>query len=358
MLKTDKKLPNRPGQNPMIEDNGSQAASLEILRNMRILLADDMPTNVILMRAILEHGGFTNILTADNGKKALEYVEANTRNDVCGIDLILLDIIMPSADGFYVCRKMQSRKEWQHVPIIMITSENKWREETARASFDSGATDIMFKPVRSIELIPRVISALIQKYERDNRLRKEQSLRQQLDEYRLSEERLNYLVSHDDLTGLYNRRWLIQALELTLAHSKNSEKDSALLYVDIDKYRQFNSYNGSKQGDQLLIDIAEKIKDIIPADTFFARIANDEFGLLLENTHAEAATGLAKQLMQACADIQIDDIDGRRPLTISIGINIITSKNTSSGGEIIAQAEQACYTAKHTDGDSIHLSVD
>lgn len=354
MFKTDEKLSRQSAQATTGQNRQSRIAPIGTLRNMRILLVDDMPTNIILLRAILEHGGFSNILTADNGKRALKYINAHTDSGACGIDLILLDIIMPSADGFYVCRKMQSRQEWQQIPIIMITSENKWREETARASFDSGATDIMFKPVRSIELIPRVTSALSQKYERDVRLLKERSLQKQLDERRHVEERLNYLVRHDDLTGLYNRRWLEQAIEPGLACSNNS----ALLYICIDKFRQFIIAKGSDCGDKLLIDVAGKLKKVATAGTSLARIANDEFCLFLQGTSSEAATSLAKILLQACAEIQVDDFEECKPLTLSIGISIINNDNTCSSGDVINRAEQACYTAKQAGGNSILLSVD
>lgn len=322
---------------------------------MRILIVDDMPTNIILIRAILEHGGFKNMLTADDGSKALSHLERHTHQGHCNIDLVLLDIIMPSTDGFGVCRAMQLNELWQLIPTIMITSENKWRDEAARASFENGATDIMFKPVRSIELLPRVISALSQKRERDICLKQELALKQQLDEYRIAETRLNYLVNHDDLTGLYNRRKLEQALELATINVSHHECGSTLLYIDIDHFRIINDSEGYKAGDKLLFEFSSLLRKNFNKQAIIARIGADSFAVLLENATTEQSIKYAEQLLATCNQNEFIYNSKNFPITASIGLSAIKYSGATGANNVLAQADQACYIAKLHGRNTLHV---
>lgn len=324
--------------------------SIADLRDMRILIVDDMPTNIILIRAILEHGGFSNILTASDGSKALTHLEQQTRHGGCDIDLLLLDIIMPSTDGFSVCRAMQSNCLWQLIPTIMITSENKWRDEAALASFENGATDIMFKPVRSIELLPRVISALTQKRERDIILQREQELKHQLDEYQVAETRLNYLVNHDDLTGLFNRRFLEQTLKRSAQGPNHHNQYNSLLYIDIDHFRIINDRNGSQAGDQLLFEFSSLLREHFCHNAVIARLGGDCFAVLLENTPIQVAIQHAESFQTACVQHTFT-----YPVTVSIGLVAVNNALVAEAGNALAQADQACHIAKLHGGNSLHV---
>jgi CheY-like chemotaxis protein len=130
------------------------------LRKMTLLVVDDIPDNVDLVKAMLIKSGFTNVLTASSGHEALEYLRQYIDDKGSVIAAVLIDIMMPEMDGWEVCRAMRSRQEWADIPVLMITAYATWREKVARVSLESGATDIIFKPIRRAELIPRVVSAL------------------------------------------------------------------------------------------------------------------------------------------------------------------------------------------------------
>lgn len=116
-----------------------------------IMIVDDEP----LARDIIE--GFLSrekyrLYFASNGKEALANIdEANP-------DLVLLDVMMPEMDGFEVCQRLKAQKQWQHVPIILITALDS-KEELAQG-LDAGADDFLNKPVNDIELRARVRSML------------------------------------------------------------------------------------------------------------------------------------------------------------------------------------------------------
>src|SRR5690606_8935744 len=152
------------------------------------------------------------VLCFQSGKDILDYLAENGVNRA-DIGAVLVDIVMPDMDGYTLCRQLHSLPEWTDIPVIMITAHERWQEQTVQLAYESGATDILFRPVRPTELLPRIISALSLKRERDLRRHREQELEAELAERKIMEARLQYLVGHDDLTGLYNRRRLEQALE-------------------------------------------------------------------------------------------------------------------------------------------------
>jgi diguanylate cyclase (GGDEF)-like protein len=321
---------------------------LAMLRNMRILLVDDLPTNIILAQAILEHGGFSNVITAESGDKALNILEKQSRNGKCDIDIVLLDIILPGRNGYSVCRSMRQHPYWSYIPVIMITSDTKWKEETALAAFENGATDILFKPIRSAELLPRVISALSLKSERDNHLKKESELRKNLDEHAELEARLKYLVSHDELTGLHNRRRLKQALEMAVIYTSNYNRKCSLLYIDINTFKSINDSQGYIAGDRLLIELALLLKGFVGDEDVLARINADKFTILLNNCDEQAAKTVANTIIESVKAMGFTAKHSRLNINVTIGIYSIHQNEQKISGEIIALAEKACATAKES----------
>ena len=116
---------------------------------MHILLVDDEPANIMLMKNILGEENYA-FYTAENGLEALDQIEQNGHN----VDLILLDISMPKADGFSVCKSVKQHKTHSQIPIIFLTGQADI--ETIRKGFVLGAVDYIVKPFNSTELLARV----------------------------------------------------------------------------------------------------------------------------------------------------------------------------------------------------------
>jgi len=150
------------------------------LRKMSILIVDDISDNVDLIKTLLIRSGFTSVMTANSGKNALECMRQQVKNYTSTIDLVLVDIMMPGMDGYELCRVLRNHEEWAEIPVIMITANAAWQEKVARESFNAGATDIMFKPIRRVDLMPKIISALSLKRERDLRKTREEELETEL----------------------------------------------------------------------------------------------------------------------------------------------------------------------------------
>lgn len=327
---------------------------LNEVRRMGILVVDDMPTNLMLLRAMLENGGFHNVLCFQSGKDILGYL---TENDVNRADIgaVLVDIVMPDMDGYALCRQLHSLPEWADVPVIMITAHERWQEQTVHLAYESGATDILFRPVRPTELLPRIISALSLKRERDLRRHREQELEAELAERKIMEARLQYLVGHDDLTGLYNRRRLEQALEQAVLAASEKGQSSALLYLDLDQFKVINDSEGHIAGDRLLVTVANILRQRIRTSDILARISSDEFGLLLEDTDVASARQTAEEVRRSLENHRFEIHGKTYHIGISISMTMIGPDETVTSSEALARADQACFIAKSRGRNVVHL---
>ena len=117
----------------------------------RILVIDDLPENVLLLKDRLEQEGY-EVLTADCGNRGIEKATGEIP------DLILLDVMMPDINGFEVCKILVNDSRTSDIPILLITA--KTDAEDIKEGLDAGAFDYIKKPISKIELLARVKSAL------------------------------------------------------------------------------------------------------------------------------------------------------------------------------------------------------
>ena len=113
-----------------------------------ILVVDDVPQNVRLLEAVLAPRGYT-VVTATSGEEALERLE--------GVDLVLLDVVMPGIDGYEVCRRLRADERTSFLPVVMVTASG---EREKREAIEAGADDFVAKPFDHDELLARVRSLL------------------------------------------------------------------------------------------------------------------------------------------------------------------------------------------------------
>ncbi len=116
---------------PSVETN------LDQLRKMRILIVDDLEDNLDLTESMLKKSGFSNILTANSGERALNLLRTHTATEGEEIDIVLLDVMMPKMDGYEVCRRIRIQEKLADIPVIMITANAMWRGRCYRHHFQA-----------------------------------------------------------------------------------------------------------------------------------------------------------------------------------------------------------------------------
>lgn len=150
---------------------------------MRILIVDDNPTNVIIIREILKKEGYRNLTTAASAKEMLKLLGATTetpgkRPRPSDIDLILLDMMMPEMDGIEACRVIQQYEHLKDIPIIMVTAVGDSKK--LAEALDAGAVDYVTKPINKVELMARIRLALRLKREKDWHKERDQRIQDEL----------------------------------------------------------------------------------------------------------------------------------------------------------------------------------
>jgi PleD family two-component response regulator len=192
---------------------------LEKDNRYRILIVDDVAKNIQVAANILQKNGY-QMAFAQDGHTAIAQTEANR------FDLILLDIMMPQMDGFEVCQQIRKNRANQDIPVIFLTAKND--SESVVKGFEFGAMDYVTKPFNGVELLARVKTHLelyrskMEIKQANERLTLEIAERIKAEEeLKRSNEKYQFLSVHDNLTGLYNTRYLYHALESLIADSSS-----------------------------------------------------------------------------------------------------------------------------------------
>jgi diguanylate cyclase (GGDEF)-like protein len=330
-------------------------ARLGELHAMHILVAAAVDRDATPIGVMLAKNGFTRITTAAGRDETLQALHSSLDSSMRPVDLLLLDATAPQYDGYELCRAIRRQPAWSDMPIILIRQRSAWQEDMLPGSFAVGATDILFRPVQRVELIPRVISALLLKKERDIRRLHESELETELAERKVMEARLQYLVSHDDLTGLYNRRRLELALEDAVTHARVSGETGALLYVDLDQFKVINDLEGHAVGDRLLMSIANILRKQLRGRDILARISSDEYAMLSEDIDEATALERAEALRTAIDEYRFRTENRNYHICASVGVALIRPDEDINASEVLARSSQACFEAKTHGRNLVHL---
>jgi len=159
------------------------------------------------------------------------------------------------------------------------------------------------------------------------------------------EERLEHLAHHDHLTGLPNRKLLLDRLNLALARARRYSAPLAVLFVDLDGFKTINDTLGHAVGDGVLVSVAERLRDLIRASDTVARLGGDEFVVLLPEVRAvENAERVAEKVVESVSEVlRIDDHE--LFVTPSIGL-AVWPEHGDGVNALLQRADQAMYAAK------------
>lgn len=174
------------------------------------------------------------------------------------------------------------------------------------------------------------------------------------DAQRANAEKMRYHAFHDDLTGLPNRFLFIDRLEHALANADREDRLVGLMFIDLDKFKQINDSLGHEKGDQLLFQVAQRLRDgIRPGDTV-ARIAGDEFTLLMEGLKTiDLIISVAQRIVTVFA--KPFELDHHEVImTCSIGIAIYPFQDDNAQ-TLVKKADDAMYFAKQRGRNNYYL---
>jgi diguanylate cyclase (GGDEF)-like protein/PAS domain S-box-containing protein len=172
---------------------------------------------------------------------------------------------------------------------------------------------------------------------------------------RLAEERMQDLAQHDGLTGTANRALLLERIKRALVRSKRSNRQPALLFLDVDYFKSINDRLGHAAGDEVLKEFAARIERCVREADTVARIGGDEFVVLLEDVaDGEGAKRVAEKI--AAAVNQPARADGH-DLAVTTSIGVALHDRTEEASDWMRRADAALYEAKAAGRDTVRLAA-
>ncbi len=171
-------------------------------------------------------------------------------------------------------------------------------------------------------------------------------LLEDITERRNAEARISHLARYDDLTALPNRVSFRDEIERLLANAHHAEQLSALLFVDLDQFKQVNDTLGHPCGDQLLCAVANRLREMLRPEDFVARFGGDEFVVFQQNISApEDAAALARRIVERLSErYRIDN--HLVEIGASVGIALTSPEDEVSADTLLKNADMALYRAK------------
>jgi len=166
--------------------------------------------------------------------------------------------------------------------------------------------------------------------------------------------RLAYQASHDDLTGLLNRREFEAQLTQALIEVNDQTTEHALCYIDLDQFKIVNDTCGHKAGDELLRQLTSQINRKIRSHDVFARLGGDEFGIILKDCSLDGAEKLATVIKDATSAFRFTWQQHTFEIGASIGLVPITHGHATTS-DLMMTADSACYIAKEKGRNRIHI---
>jgi diguanylate cyclase (GGDEF)-like protein len=292
---------------------------------VRLLVADDEPDTRAALALALGPG--YEILTAGDGAEALAVARSGHP------DVILLDVMMPSLDGFQVLEQLRADPTTAEIPVLLVSAR---RDDVGKVlGLGLGAVDYLEKPFSAPELRARV--------ERTVRLlRSQRALRQE--------------ARTDTLTGLANVRAFRAQLEIESRRAHRYHEHLTCIMVDLDDLKAINDQLGHPAGDGAIASIAALLREELRETDFGARYGGDEFVLLLPHTGAEDGRRFAERV---CARVKVAvcTAGGQRvPLQASFGVASQGPADHQDAAALLQAADDALYRAKASGGGRVELA--
>ena len=284
----------------------------------RLLIVDDEPANIQVLAAGLKDD--FQVYFATSGEQAL----AMARDK--GIDLVLLDVVMPGIDGFEVLRRLKDNPRTQGIPVIFVTAMSEVDDETR--GLDLGAVDYVSKPFRLPVVRARIRTHL---------------------ELRRQRELLARHAFIDALTGIGNRRRFDESWGTAWNAALRAQQPLALVLLDVDHFKAYNDHYGHAVGDDALRQVAAALDhSFARAEDVVARYGGEEFAVILRPAEHEAFAAQLQRMVDAVWRLAISHAASSVAQRVSISAGAIrwVPSETEDPEQRLQAVDGLLYAAK------------
>jgi two-component system cell cycle response regulator len=254
-------------------------------------------------------------------------------------DVVVLDVMMPGADGFEVVARMKGDPALAHIPVILLTAQAVGDADIARG-MAAGAEFYLTKPCRGPVLVAEVAAACA-------RAAAEWELRMRL---QFAEDS----ATRDALTGVMNRRAFEARLRDAVSNTTRHREALAVVMLDIDYFKKVNDSFGHEGGDRMLLYFARVLRRTVRLGDQVFRYGGEEFALLLPKCDVEGAKHVVARVQATLRAKPVVLVEGQ-PVVVrfSAGIATAEAKNEFRVEDLVGRADAALYAAKRAGRDRI-----
>jgi diguanylate cyclase (GGDEF)-like protein len=300
---------------------------------MKILIAEDDLTLRSLLKALLIKRGHDVVATV-NGVEAWEAMQ---QPDAPA--LAILDWMMPEMDGLEVVRRVRAMETDQPPYMIMLTS--KGEKADIIVGLEAGADDYLAKPYDPEELGARI-----------NVGRRMIDMQAKLLEARNA---LAHEATHDPLTGILNRRAILDALSRELSREQRQSNGVAIGIFDIDHFKKINDTYGHPVGDEVLCGFVHLLMSNLRPYDYLGRFGGEEFVMITPGIREGIELKmLYERFLDVIANNQVPTKAGNISITVSIGVAIW--RGNEKVDELLTAADAAMYRAKREGRNRVCLA--
>lgn len=283
---------------------------------MNILLVEDNPPDARLVELMLQGSDVkgAKVVHVESFAQAAKTLEHD------GFDAILLDLGLPDGNGLDLVNRMRALTM---TPIVVLSGSGD--EEVATLCVREGAQDYLVKGRVDEFLLARSLRYAI---ERGQEIK-----------------RMSVLAFYDALTGLQNRQSFMLSFEQILGRAQRDRHPVACLFVDLDLFKEVNDSHSHQAGDQVLIVVAQILRDAVRGSDIVCRLGGDEFVVVLSSIKKPSDTALVAQKILRAIDRPIEVEGTPVHVTASIGISFFP-EDAEDPEMLVHLADEAMYEAK------------
>ena len=299
--------------------------SAYLTKPFRVIVADDDQKDRMMLEYLLTKWGF-EVYSASDGIEAWELLQAE---DVPTI--AILDRMMPKLDGMELCRKIRSIPRRHYTYIVFVTGMSEKQQMVA--GLRAGADDYLAKPFDQDELQGRLLVA-------------ERILTTQ-EQLVAAHEHVKFQavqIVQDCLTRLLNRTGIMDALSQELSRSHRNREPFAVILADVDHFKSINDTYGHPAGDEVLCEVANRIKTSMRAYDSVGRFGGEEFLGVVPGCDESTAFQVAEKIRHAVGGTPVKVLGKEKTVTISLGVN--ARMGETSAQAMLHAADAALYEAK------------
>ena len=310
----------------------SGARIVNIEQKLHVLSIEDSNEDYARIESVL------NSIDGIRVSRAKTLEEGLRLADELSPDLVLLDYLFPGGNGFDFLSAFKAKNK--DIPLVILTDQGDGM--VASRLIQEGADDYLTKSRFDRESIANCLRNVMEK----GKLKRE---------IRTAQRKISEMANLDELTGLYNRRYFMEALERERSRAERHGKALSLCMMDLDFFKNVNDKLGHSAGDLVLADMGRLIREWSRQSDIPCRYGGEEFAVILPETDLEGGRAACERLRHMVMENRIPWRTGPIQITMSIGVTQNRTGNKDSIRKLIDRADEALYRAKESGRNQVKV---